>query len=263
MLLKAHDETRRAPDPAASVEMAIIRLAYAADLPGPEEALKALASGTALPSPPASPSGGGGGGGNGGGLRAASGGGASLNVQTAPQAMTMAAPAAAPGPTLATFEDVLGLIEAKRDMLMLTDVRRFVRPVSLKANNQGGGVIAFSLVTGAPPGLSHRLSQRLKEWTGRPWMMDVREPAGEENAWERARREKADYEAEVKADPFVLALLAAFPGAEVTVKAPPIIAPAPPISAEGDDDHIGDVMPDDDAPSDEGGFDQLDEDDVR
>ncbi|HEX7759511.1 MAG TPA: DNA polymerase III subunit gamma/tau, partial [Caulobacteraceae bacterium] len=40
MLLKAHDEVRRAPDPAAAVEMALIRLAYAADLPGPEEALK-------------------------------------------------------------------------------------------------------------------------------------------------------------------------------------------------------------------------------
>ncbi len=38
LLLKAHDETRRAPDPAAAVEMALIRLAFAADLPGPEEA---------------------------------------------------------------------------------------------------------------------------------------------------------------------------------------------------------------------------------
>ena len=268
MLLKAHDETRRAPDPAAAVEMAIIRLAYAADLPGPEEALKALAGGAPLPSPPPSPSGGGSGGGNGGGLRASSGGGGSLSVQAVPQAMTMAAsspaPAQAPGPTLATFEDVLGLIEAKRDMLMLTDVTRFVRPVSLKANNQGGGVIAFSLVAGAPPGLPHRLSQRLKEWTGRPWMMDVREPAGEENAWERARREKADYEAEVKADPFVLALLAAFPGAEVMVKPlAPAVAASTPVSADTDDDHIGDVMPDEAAFDGDDGFDQLGDDDVR
>jgi len=35
MLLRAYDEVRRAPDPAAAVEMALIRLAYAADLPGP------------------------------------------------------------------------------------------------------------------------------------------------------------------------------------------------------------------------------------
>ncbi|RZJ45295.1 MAG: DNA polymerase III subunit gamma/tau, partial [Brevundimonas sp.] len=45
MLLKALDEVRRAPNPADAVEMAIIRLAYAADLPGPEEALKALRDG--------------------------------------------------------------------------------------------------------------------------------------------------------------------------------------------------------------------------
>ncbi|MBJ7320649.1 MAG: DNA polymerase III subunit gamma/tau, partial [Brevundimonas sp.] len=45
MLLKALDEVRRAPNPADAVEMAIVRLAYAADLPGPEEALKRLQSG--------------------------------------------------------------------------------------------------------------------------------------------------------------------------------------------------------------------------
>ena len=45
MLLKAHDEARRAPDPKAAVEMALIRLCYAADLPSPEEALKAIRDG--------------------------------------------------------------------------------------------------------------------------------------------------------------------------------------------------------------------------
>src|SRR5690348_6571827 len=38
MLLRAYEEVRKAPDPAAATEMALIRLAYAADLPGPEEA---------------------------------------------------------------------------------------------------------------------------------------------------------------------------------------------------------------------------------
>ena len=45
MLLKAHEEVRRAPDPFAAVEMALIRLCYAADLPGPEEALRRIQSG--------------------------------------------------------------------------------------------------------------------------------------------------------------------------------------------------------------------------
>ncbi|HWA63180.1 MAG TPA: DNA polymerase III subunit gamma/tau, partial [Caulobacteraceae bacterium] len=68
MLLKAHDEVRRAPDPAAAVEMALIRLAYAADLPGPEEALRALQSGEVPGGGPARSGGGAPAGGGGGGL---------------------------------------------------------------------------------------------------------------------------------------------------------------------------------------------------
>ncbi|HET6969620.1 MAG TPA: DNA polymerase III subunit gamma/tau, partial [Phenylobacterium sp.] len=64
LTLKAYEEVRRAPDAAAAVDMALIRLAYAADLPGPEEALKKLQSGDPVsPAGPGSqggPSGGGG-----------------------------------------------------------------------------------------------------------------------------------------------------------------------------------------------------------
>jgi len=45
LALKAYEEVRRAPDAAAAVDMALLRLAYAADLPGPEEALKRLQAG--------------------------------------------------------------------------------------------------------------------------------------------------------------------------------------------------------------------------
>ena len=88
MLLKAHDDTRKAPDPVAAVEMALIRIAYAAD-PGrdPEEALKRLQSGESLGAPSSgssasSP--------QGGGARQASAGGASYaapqpNLRPAPQ----------------------------------------------------------------------------------------------------------------------------------------------------------------------------------
>ena len=64
MLLKALDEVRRAPSPADAVEMAIVRLAYASDLPGPEEALKKLQGGEPLGGGAGggSPRGGGGGG---------------------------------------------------------------------------------------------------------------------------------------------------------------------------------------------------------
>ncbi|WP_414692402.1 DNA polymerase III subunit gamma/tau, partial [Phenylobacterium sp.] len=58
LMLKAYDEVRRAPDAAAATDMALVRLAYAADLPGPEEALKRLQNGDPVGG---GPSGGGGG----------------------------------------------------------------------------------------------------------------------------------------------------------------------------------------------------------
>ncbi|MBU2095712.1 MAG: DNA polymerase III subunit gamma/tau, partial [Alphaproteobacteria bacterium] len=66
LTLKAYEEVRRAPDAAAAVDMALVRLAYASDLPGPEEALKRLQSGenpAGGSGPIGGPSGGGGGGG--------------------------------------------------------------------------------------------------------------------------------------------------------------------------------------------------------
>ena len=42
LLMKGLSETNAAPDPAAAAEMALIRLCFAADLPTPDEALKAL-----------------------------------------------------------------------------------------------------------------------------------------------------------------------------------------------------------------------------
>src|SRR6201996_1530769 len=57
LTLKAYEEVRRAPDAAAAADMAIIRLAYAADLPGPEEALKRLQAGEPTGAPQGGPSG--------------------------------------------------------------------------------------------------------------------------------------------------------------------------------------------------------------
>ena len=45
MLLKAYAEGRKAPDPTAATEMAIVRIAYASDLPGLEEGAEASAIG--------------------------------------------------------------------------------------------------------------------------------------------------------------------------------------------------------------------------
>ncbi len=215
MLLKGHDEVRRAPDAAAAVDMALIRLAYAADLPGPEEALKRLQSGEPLGGGSSGSSGGGGSGGGGGSATA----------------RTLAAPQAAqaqPQITLNTFNDVLALIDQKRDISLRLDVERFVRPISFRV-----GAIEFEPAPGSPANLIQRLASRLREWTGQPWLIAAQGGGGAESLWERQKREEREVRAQIEADPFVVAVMEAFPGAEIVgVRA----LPQPEAPAVGDDE---------------------------
>jgi DNA polymerase-3 subunit gamma/tau len=198
MLLKAHDEVRRAPQPAAAAEMALIRLCYAADLPGPEEALRRLQSGepVAAGSAPRAPSTGGGGGG--GAARA-----------LAPAALEQPAPVGAQ-PQLAAFDDVLRLIAERRDVALKMDVERYMRPVAFRQ-----GAIEFEPAPGAPTDIAGRLARRLREWTGQPWMIVAQGGGGGETAYERQKRERAEQRAALEADPFVREVMEVFPGAEI------------------------------------------------
>ncbi|MDG2520213.1 DNA polymerase III subunit gamma/tau [Caulobacter segnis] len=220
MLLKAHDEVRRAPDAPAAAEMAIIRLTYAAELPGPEEALKAIREG--------SPIGGGpGGGGGGGGMAAGGGGGVVAQGVAMPQSAQQAAP------VIASFEDVVRLIDAKRDIGLKLDVQRFVRPINVRP-----GVIEYEPAPGAPANLAGRLARAMKDWTGQHWLIATDGGGGAESAWEREKREERETRAEIEADPFVRAVMQAFPGAEIVgVRvAPPVVEALPAADPIEDDE---------------------------
>ncbi|HEY8574025.1 DNA polymerase III subunit gamma/tau [Phenylobacterium sp.] len=202
LLLKAYEEVRRAPDAAAAADMAIIRMAYAADLPGPEEALKKLQSGDA---PASGPSGGGpqssGGGGGGGG------GGGAMAVARRPMPQTSPAE---PAVTLQTFEDMLALIDRRRDVALKLDVERYIRPISFRP-----GAIEYEPAPGAPNNLAQRLVGRLKEWTGERWLIVAQGGGGAESLWEKQKREEREVRAQIEQDPFVRSVMEAFPGAEI------------------------------------------------
>ena len=194
LLLKAYDEVRRAPDPAAAGEMAVVRLCYAADLPGPEEALKRLQAGdpmTGGPSGGPSP----GGGGGGGAARAA----VQIRVASEPE---MARPQ--------SFDDVVALISQRRDIGLKLDVERFVRLVSFAQ-----GRIEYEPGPNCPADLPRRLSARLKEWTGQTWLIAAQGGGGAESLYERERREKSEDRERIEADPFVVEVKRVFPGAEL------------------------------------------------
>ncbi len=215
MLLKALDEVRRAPSPADAVEMAIVRLAYAADLPGPEEALKKLQSGEPL-------------GGSTGGV-APRGGGGGASAQAAPR---VAHAPALPDPQ--TFEQTVALIGQKREIGLQMDVQRYVKPVSFKP-----GQLTFEPAPGAPANLAPRLASRLKEWTGRQWFVIANGQGGGETLIEGEKRGRAAERAAIEADPFVVAVMEAFPGAtigEIKTLAPAVEMPAIPDDLDADED---------------------------
>ncbi|HVZ30393.1 MAG TPA: DNA polymerase III subunit gamma/tau [Asticcacaulis sp.] len=213
LMLKAFEELRRAPDACAAFEMALVRLCYASDLPGPEALMKRLQSGEPL-LPGSGPVGG-----------APHGTQARAQHAIAPRA----APQVAANPQ--SFGDVLKLIDARRDIGLRTDVEQFVRLIAFKP-----GAITFELAPRAPADLVRRLSMRLKEWTGERWLIATEGSGGAESIMERDRRETAAARARIETSPFVTTLLNTFPGAEITSIRPRLNAIAPDVTAAPDDD---------------------------
>ncbi|TAJ68961.1 MAG: DNA polymerase III subunit gamma/tau [Phenylobacterium sp.] len=228
MTLKAYEEVRRAPDAAAAVDMALVRLAYASDLPGPEEALKRLQSGE-NPAGGSGPAGGPPGGGGGGAPRA----GLATNA-VARQQMVPGLPATEPVANLQTFEDMLALIDRRRDIRLKLDVERFIRPINFRP-----GAITYEPAPGAPNDLAQRLVTRLKEWTGERWLIAAEGGGGAESLWEKQKREEREVRAEIEQHPFVQGVMQAFPGTEIVGirhLQQPEPAEAPPPEEDGDED---------------------------
>ena len=210
MLLKGLAETRSAPNPLQAAEMAVVRLAYAADLPSPAEVIEQLRTN---PPPRRGPSGGGDAGL--GGTTSAiasqlvgappSGGGPSAALKLAPDPTPLP-----PMPT--SFAEVAALCADKREGIVATQLRRDVRLVRFAP-----GRIELRLIDERRShDLPAKLSRLLEEWTGRRWAVAV-------NAVDEAQPTLAEQEAETEtrrredaaSHPLVQAVLAAFPGAGI------------------------------------------------
>jgi DNA polymerase-3 subunit gamma/tau len=126
------------------------------------------------------------------------------------QALPAAQPATEPVASLQTFEDMLALIDRRRDIALKLDVERFIRPISFRP-----GAIEYEPAPGAPANLAQRLIGRLKEWTGERWLIAAHGGGGAESLWEKQKREQREARAEIERHPFVQSVMEAFPGAEI------------------------------------------------
>ncbi len=227
ILIKGVEDVKDSPRPLASAEMALIRLAYATDLPTPEDALRKLAETTeglprhAPPLPPAGPR-------------------ASLSaVSAGPDrrpAQPVAAPTAAPAPAirLARFEDVVALARSKRDIQLVQALEQDVRLDRFEP-----GQIAMSVVNGASPALAQTLAKRLQEWTGERWMVALAPGASALTLRERASKREAERTNGAAEHPLVRKVLERFKGARIVEDRAPEAPPAAIAPAPASDDDVG------------------------
>jgi DNA polymerase-3 subunit gamma/tau len=111
---------------------------------------------------------------------------------------------------LASFDEVVALAEAKREGLLASQLRQFVRLIRFEP-----GALEFQPAPGAPRELAGQLKARLDAWTGQRWNVSV--SAGEARP-SLAERDDAAARAlldEVRRHPLVEAALKTFPQARI------------------------------------------------
>jgi DNA polymerase-3 subunit gamma/tau len=182
MLLKGVQEVDAAPDRRAAAEMILIRLCHVADLSPPGELLKRLTEGGgAVPA-------------GGGSARAVANGGPVM--EAAPRAIS--------------FNDVVALAGAKRDVMLYAHLRQSVHLVRFAPP-----VIELRLEPQAPRDLCAKLAALLEAETGRRWTIALSHEAGEPTIDRQEGVAETQALANAADHPLVQAILSAFPGARI------------------------------------------------
>ena len=237
MLFKGLPEVQTAPKPIAAAEMVLVRIAYAADLPTPDEVIRSLGDGNGSAPPPRSsgdapPAPRGMGPGTPRSLAPPSG--PRASAASVPMARMPEPPPPAPDQpvlAIARFEDLIALATEKRDLVVKTALERDVRLVRFE-----DGKLEIALEPGATKTLMGELSRKLSQWTGRRWMVVVSAEAGAPTVKAQADAQRAELVRGVTGDPVVQAVLNRFPGAEIVA----VRSGEPPAGAEAE---AGDEMP--------------------
>ncbi|MEY9881756.1 DNA polymerase III subunit gamma/tau [Bradyrhizobium sp. USDA 329] len=217
MLLKGITEVQGATRPAAAAEMVLVRIAYVADLPTPDEAIRMLEQ-------------------NGGGSPVLSGGSAARSAPSAPIASAapvrmptsspasfgggaarpqMAAPApdpqaAAPQLRVTSFTQLVALAGQKRDIMTKSALEGDMRLVRFEE-----GRLEVALEPNASKTMISELAKKFELWTGRRWTVIVSNEQGQPTLRSVNQAAKQQHARTAEADPRVQEVLSRFPGAKV------------------------------------------------
>ena len=218
MLLKGITEVQGATRPAAAAEMVLVRIAYVADLPTPDKAIRMIEQGgggsspvvtgsaaprsTSTVSSSATPM---------TSARATSAPRGSAEAMTRPH---MAAPAqatqSAPQLRLATFPELVALAAEKRDLQTKAALEADVRLVRIE-----DGRLEVAMERSASRTLINDLGRKLEQWTGRRWTVIVSNEQGQPTLRSQAQSQQSQRELAAESDPRVQEVMARFPGAKI------------------------------------------------
>ena len=237
MLLKGISEVQASGRPVAAAEMVLVRIAYAADLPTPDEVVRSLGENESSAARPQ---------GNGGSgqpqsyapryeaPRGSPRSSAAVSPRPADDPVTqLDEPAAAPTLSVGSFEELIALAAEKRDITVKMALERDVRLVRCE-----DGQLEIAIEPSAPKTLVHDLQRKLTGWTGKRWIVVVSKEQGAPTMRAQAEAQQAEIERDVQSDPLVQAVLNRFPGAKivgVTQNAPDAVDGTAPGDGEQED----------------------------
>ncbi|CAO3415535.1 DNA polymerase III subunit gamma/tau [Azospirillum endophyticum] len=230
LLLKGLNEVQAAPVPQQALEMVIVRLSYAADLPTPGELIRQFQAQQANGGAGAGAPAGRGPGGGGGPVAVASQPSAmathavarsvgSAQPQSAPVAQSAPAPAPVPMATPAgeelspmphDFRALVQLFSDRREGALYGYLMETVQLVRMEP-----GRLELKLRPAAPPTLPAKVGQFLSEWTGQRWIVALSDGPAQPTLTEQDQAEKNRAWAEAQANPVVRAVLDTFSGAKI------------------------------------------------
>jgi DNA polymerase-3 subunit gamma/tau len=221
MLLKGLAEVQQAPAALQALEMLVVRLTYAAELPTPAALVETLASGrppAAAPRPSGEPSG------------------AAIPARASPSAIATVVPSSPaeppPGngpraalarrdevapaeperalPEPASFAELVALFADRREAILHAHLFGNVHLVHFEP-----GRIELRPNDQAPVNLASRIGTLLGEWTGRRWVVAIASEPGQPTLAEQALQAEDDRRRKAAGHPLVKAVLAGFPGATI------------------------------------------------
>jgi DNA polymerase-3 subunit gamma/tau len=183
LLLKGHDEVRRAPDPLVAAQMALLRVLHAAEMPDPGTLAKTLetmaANGVGSGSP-------------------------------APDRGNGAA-ASAPAPvSLESWQRLVERVDQSGALRVAQVMRDWIRPIELAP-----GKLVYELMAGFGDDPAPDLRDALLKATGERWQVGVGEGEALPSLREQAEAAQAAEDRRIRSAPLVEAAFAAFPDAEL------------------------------------------------